>query len=342
MIISVTGHRPPKVGGYVVPNPIYNAVMTALDEALIRLNPERVITGMALGVDQWVADLCIRNDIPFTAAIPFDGYDERWPWPSKALYRQLLRRAATIHVVSPGARYDPTLMQTRNVWMLQHSDTVLAVYNQSSGGTANCLRAARSMGKRIELANISPEIWEQARQIEAGMGSFEQRQLNIQAFNEPIPGPAEAEEFQRTWQRRERQQRNSLDAESRARIEAEGRASRERARARREEEQALREARRVSRVSRVVGNLSLEERQQLREVLDAEGVEIPQSMRGEMERIRTQVDLSIRAEAAQIPAELLDKDRAKNSVVAKARKEADEAADRERMKPKRVIEVGDD
>src|ERR1700723_2400671 len=103
MILAITGHRPKKVGGYITPNTVYNTIMAAMDGALVSLMPEQVITGMALGVDQWMAELCILNDIPFIAAIPYDGFESKWPPASQFHYRDLLNKAATTHVVSPVA-----------------------------------------------------------------------------------------------------------------------------------------------------------------------------------------------------------------------------------------------
>lgn len=55
MILAVTGHRPDKIGGYDRNNPLRKKLLVKIDATLARLKPERVLTGMALGVDQDVA-----------------------------------------------------------------------------------------------------------------------------------------------------------------------------------------------------------------------------------------------------------------------------------------------
>lgn len=157
MIISVTGHRPDKLGGYRTPNPVYNAVMESLDKALIELSPSKVITGMALGIDQWVAELCIMNDIPFVAAIPFAGQDSKWPPQSQARYRWLCGKAVEQHIVSLG-EYGPHKLQIRNQWMVDHSDLLLAFWNGTSGGTANCVGYAQQKGKPIHFVTLPPVV----------------------------------------------------------------------------------------------------------------------------------------------------------------------------------------
>ncbi len=54
--LGITGHRPPKIGGYHVPNPIYTRVYTAIRNRIIELRPISGVTGMAQGVDHCVSD----------------------------------------------------------------------------------------------------------------------------------------------------------------------------------------------------------------------------------------------------------------------------------------------
>ncbi len=151
MIVAVTGHRPNKLGGYRIPNPTFSSVLKGLDQALLQFKPTTVITGMALGVDQWMAELCIYNDVPFIAALPFDArhFESRWPPNAQNKFRELLRRAQDIVVVSPG-EYSPRKMQSRNEWMVDRAEQIIAVYNgDREGGTFNCITYASSINKPI-------------------------------------------------------------------------------------------------------------------------------------------------------------------------------------------------
>lgn len=148
MIVAGTGHRPEKLGGYVTPNITYRRVMEGMDRALLTLRPDHIISGMALGVDQWLAELCVFNGIPFTAAIPFQGFESEWQMPSQIKFRQLLSKAARIHIVCPGG-YSAWKMQQRNMWMVDNCDHVLAVWDGSSGGTKNCVEYAMQKNKPI-------------------------------------------------------------------------------------------------------------------------------------------------------------------------------------------------
>lgn len=149
MIVAFTGHRPDKLGGYRVPNPIYRHVCCQIEKALKELQPEKVISGMALGVDQWAAYIAHKLKIPFTAAIPFQGQETAWPLQSQNTYKSLLKLASEQVIVSPG-KYHRDKMQVRNEWMVNQCDKLIAVYNgDTTGGTANCVKYAIGIGKDI-------------------------------------------------------------------------------------------------------------------------------------------------------------------------------------------------
>jgi uncharacterized phage-like protein YoqJ len=154
-VVAFTGHRPNKLGGYRIPNPTFTAVTEQIRSALEDLKPTQAISGMALGVDQWAAQICIELDIPFIAAVPFEGQEKVWPEASKKTYQELLDKAERIVVVTPG-KYDAWKMQKRNEWMVDHCDVLIAVWNGDLlGGTSNCVAYAKSVGK--EIIRITPE-----------------------------------------------------------------------------------------------------------------------------------------------------------------------------------------
>lgn len=141
MITAATGHRPEKIGGYDFYAPQRAWVRAQIKRALIDLKTTRGISGMALGVDQDFAYVCIELAIPFTAAIPFVGQEDAWPPHAQEWYEWLLIRAADVVVVSPG-EYTAAKMQVRNEWMVDNCDVLLAVWDGSKGGTGNCVNYA--------------------------------------------------------------------------------------------------------------------------------------------------------------------------------------------------------
>lgn len=153
MIISGTGHRPQKLGGFVIPNKTFNYICKTAEKILIQESPTKIISGMALGWDTWLAQISLKLKIPFIAAVPFVGQESVWPEKSQKIYRELLELADEVVIVCEGG-YSPRNMQLRNEWMVNHSDKVLAVFDGSNGGTGNCVRYAESVKK--EIIRIDP------------------------------------------------------------------------------------------------------------------------------------------------------------------------------------------
>lgn len=154
MILTFTGHRPAKLGcGYDIPNPTYDHIRSETEKLLKKLKPEKAISGMAIGYDQWAAQICVDLNIPWIAAVPFADQDVIWPKESRAVYNRLIKKATEVVIVSEGV-YAGWKMQKRNEWMVDHADIVIGLFDGSPGGTANCLRYAQEQNKMIY--RISP------------------------------------------------------------------------------------------------------------------------------------------------------------------------------------------
>lgn len=146
MNVSGTGHRPNKLGGYDTRT--YKRLVDLATATLKLIKPTRVISGMALGWDQALAEAAINLGIPVTAAIPFEGQASQWPKSSQAKYASLLKQCDSSEVVCEGG-YAASKMQVRNEWMVDRSDLVLALWDGSHGGTGNCIEYASSVNKPI-------------------------------------------------------------------------------------------------------------------------------------------------------------------------------------------------
>ena len=153
-VLGVTGHRPNKLGGYSTPNPIYNFVVSETEKFLLKHKPSKIITGMCIGYDQWVAELAIKLQIPFVAAIPFIGQESLWPSAAQNHYKDLLAQAEHIEIVNKGG-FASWKLHARNRWIVDHSSVVLAAYNDvsHSGGTYNCLTYAKEKNRSITIIN---------------------------------------------------------------------------------------------------------------------------------------------------------------------------------------------
>lgn len=161
MKIAFTGHRPDKLGGYAKNSPMSLLVKAKLAEAVGtlaggKLTDVECFTGMAIGVDQWAAQVCVALGIKFKAILPFEGQSATWPQDAQREYVRLLQLAEEIITLSPPP-YTAKKMQIRNEWMVDRCDHLIAVWDGSTGGTSNCVAYA----KRVEtpLVILDPRTW---------------------------------------------------------------------------------------------------------------------------------------------------------------------------------------
>lgn len=151
--LGVTGHRPQILGGFTV------EVMDRLDllayHVLCYMAPARVVTGMALGWDQAIANAAAGFGIPFDAIVPFEGQEALWPVQSQKKYLKLLDKASSVKVVSQS--YSSEAMKARNRMIVEISDGLVALWGGSpASGTGHCCNYALSVGKPV--INVWP-LW---------------------------------------------------------------------------------------------------------------------------------------------------------------------------------------
>lgn len=138
-----TGHRPDKLQ---TPEAI---VIKQLDSAIqnaINNGYSTFITGMAKGVDIWAAELvlnyrCNYPQIELVCAVPYRGFGLHWDKEWTKRFSQIIQQADAVHYICPKFSYGA--YQMRNIWMIDHSALVIAVYNGSSGGTRNTIAYAQ-------------------------------------------------------------------------------------------------------------------------------------------------------------------------------------------------------
>lgn len=153
MRIAVTGHRPNKLYGYNIFSREWISLKEEFKKLLVANRCTEAITGMALGVDTVFALAVLElqdegYNIKLHCAIPCRNHSCKWNRESVELYDNILKRADVVKLVTD-AEYEPWMMQVRNEYMVDLADKIIAVWDGSNGGTANCVRYAEKKGKDI-------------------------------------------------------------------------------------------------------------------------------------------------------------------------------------------------
>jgi len=146
--IAVSGHRPEKIEDKI-------DVKVFFQREFERLSPERVIQGCAAGCDLWAGEVAIGMGIDLTSAKPWAGFRPRQL--DRELYKYVIDNSKEVVDVTEYENYPgPWVYQVRNKWMVDHADIVVAVWDGTPGGTANCGNYAAD--KNIPIIRYHPVL----------------------------------------------------------------------------------------------------------------------------------------------------------------------------------------
>lgn len=138
---AITGHRPEKLHDLAY---IDHQLHLAYKDLKVRY----VIQGMAAGVDLMSARAAYQDGIAYGCARPWKGHAPRRA--DEYDYFQAIAHAQDIWDVDNSRDYPgPWVYQKRNEFMVDNSDIVIAVWDGSSGGTANCVKYALKKGRMV-------------------------------------------------------------------------------------------------------------------------------------------------------------------------------------------------
>ena len=138
---AFTGHRPSNFSfGYDEEHPDctkLKLVMAAQIASLIANGVTTFLTGMALGVDMWGAEIVLalksqRPDLRLIAVLPCETQADKWSPQQRERYFNIL--AASDETVYVSRHYTRDCMFKRNRWLIDHASFVLAVYNGGQKG----------------------------------------------------------------------------------------------------------------------------------------------------------------------------------------------------------------
>lgn len=144
MILFGTGHRPEDAGMSF--EEMYRLCRNAI-------NPYRsehmFITGMAAGFDLAFGAAAYETRHPIWVVRPWAGHEPRKA--DRELYQHLREVAEIETVVVDQLTYPgPWVYQRRNEFMIDNADEGIALWNgKQSGGTFNCIQAAKMRGKKV-------------------------------------------------------------------------------------------------------------------------------------------------------------------------------------------------
>lgn len=149
MIIGVTGHRPKYMPcKYDELDRWAIKVKSSIRPMLESIQPDALISGMALGWDMWMAEAALELGIPLHCYLPYPGQGSHWHKTAKERFYSILERSSKLHCTS--GYYSKSCYFDRDKEVVNDSDFIMALWSGfEGGGTYYTLKYAKDCGKDI-------------------------------------------------------------------------------------------------------------------------------------------------------------------------------------------------
>jgi uncharacterized phage-like protein YoqJ len=115
---------------------------------LERYPVKEVFSSLALGFETALAEAALKCHIPFHAVLPFEHLPDKWSSEHKQRFQNLLGKASTTYVVSPGP-YQPWKQGKALMYNLSRCDLVLTLWDEKEKHTKATLKAVEKAQKEM-------------------------------------------------------------------------------------------------------------------------------------------------------------------------------------------------
>ncbi len=158
---AFTGHRPQSLPfGFNETDERCIALKQMLRTEIIKLIEDKgvthFITGMAIGVDMYAAEIVLGlkssyEGIILESAIPCESQAEKWTEEQRDRYYDIAARCDKETLIQ--RHYADDCMHKRNRYMVDQADYIIAVWDGRPSGTGKTVQYAQRQGKPIRVIN---------------------------------------------------------------------------------------------------------------------------------------------------------------------------------------------
>lgn len=127
-----------------------------IERQIVEEGVTHFISGMAIGVDMYAAEIVLElkakyPQITLESAIPCETQAVKWSSALRERYYMIASKCDKETLIQQ--RYTADCMHKRNRYMVDSSDTVIAVWNGTPSGTGKTVRYAEEQKKTIVVIN---------------------------------------------------------------------------------------------------------------------------------------------------------------------------------------------
>ena len=151
---AFTGHRPNRLygceGDVIVS--LRKEILAAIEDGYTTF-----ITGCSRGVDLWAASIVLElrrtnKSLRLICAVPFEGFESKWPADWIKHYKMVRKQADWVEIICP--EYTPDAYQKRNMWLVNRSTRLIAVWDGRPSGTKNTVDFANSQNIPVKIIEV--------------------------------------------------------------------------------------------------------------------------------------------------------------------------------------------
>lgn len=127
-----------------------------IERQIVEEGVTHFISGMAIGVDMYAAEIVLElkakyPQITLESAIPCETQAVKWSSALRERYYMIASKCDKETLIQQ--RYTADCMHKRNRYMVDSSDTVIAVWNGTPSGTGKTVKYAEEQKKTIVVIN---------------------------------------------------------------------------------------------------------------------------------------------------------------------------------------------
>jgi len=164
-IACVTGHR------YITNNSINRKATNHLIKLAVESGYTKFLVGMSRGADFLFAEVLMGRKLNWTAIIPCTNQTHLWNYQDKDKHKSLIDKADDMIILHDN--YQHGVMHYRNEYMVDNSEMLLAIYDDSGkGGTYHTVNLA--LKKHKQILQFNPQTHE--------FNVIKSRQLSLTLF----------------------------------------------------------------------------------------------------------------------------------------------------------------
>jgi len=151
--IMVTGHRQHIFKDNISISNVKILIENILLQYKTKYSNLCILTGMALGTDQWIAEICIKNNIKFKAYLAFNGQDGMWKYNQVKHYKYLLSHATEIKYACDNINI--FAYYKRNKMLVNDCNECISVFNGNyNTGTGQTIKELKKSNKKLIIIKI--------------------------------------------------------------------------------------------------------------------------------------------------------------------------------------------